>query len=258
MRLKRSLEHYGRICYFLGEPSLLDKDEIRREVWRTLEKKGVARFPKPIQGRIPNFIGAEKAAEKLISQKEFKGARVIKVNPDSPQIPVRRFALFSGKLLIMPTPRLKKGFMLLDPRKIPREALVRASTLRGAFEYGRFCHLKELPQVDLIVVGSVAVSREGVRIGKGGGYSEIEYGILRELRLIDERTPVFTSIHDLQIVDNAPREDHDLVVDCIFTPLRIFKIKRKHPQPEGRLWDRLSDRQLREMPVLLELKKILM
>jgi len=236
---------------------LLDKDEIRREVWRLLERKGVTRFPKPIQGRIPNFIGAEKAAERMISQKEFKNADVIKVNPDSPQISVRRFALASGKLLLMPTPRLKKGFMLLDPQRIRRKDLAKASTIVGAFKYGRICSLRELPQVDLIVVGSVAVSEDGVRIGKGGGYNEIEYGILRELKLIDERTPLFTSIHDFQIVNSAPKEDHDLVVDCIFTPRRILKIKRKYPQPEGILWERLTDSQMWKMPILFELRKIL-
>ena len=234
-----------------------NKDEIRREIWRILEKKGVARFPKPIEGRIPNFRGAEKAAEGMRHRKEFENAEVIKVNPDSPQMPVRRNALASGKILIMPTPRLKKGFMLLDPDKIPRKALAKASTIRGAFKYGRICSLKDLPQVDLIVVGSVAVSKDGVRVGKGGGYSEIEYGILRDLKLIDERTPVFTSIHDFQLVDYAPREDHDLVVDLIFTPRRILRVERKYPQPEGILWDRLSDHQMLEMPILLELRKIL-
>jgi len=223
-----------------------------------LENRGVARFPKPIRGRIPNFIGAEKAAERMISQKEFENAEVIKVNPDFPQIPVRLIALKHGKLLIMPTPRLKRGFMLLDPDRIPREALVKASTIRGAFKYGKTCSLKDLPQVDLIVVGSVAVSKDGVRIGKGGGYSEIEYGILRELSLIDERTPIFTSIHDLQLVASAPKEDHDLVIDFVFTPRRSLRIKRKYPQPKGILWEKLTDRQIREMPVLLELRKISM
>jgi len=237
---------------------LPDKDEIRKEIWKILENRGVARFPKPIHGRIPNFMGAEKAAERMINQKEFENAEVIKVNPDSPQMPVRRLALKLGKLLIMPTPRLKKGFMLLDPDKIPREALVKASTIRGAFKYGRICSLKELPQVDLVVVGSVAVSKDGVRIGKGGGYSEIEYGILRELSLIDEGTPVFTSIHDFQLIDSAPKEDHDLVIDFIFTPRRTLRIRRKYPQPKGILWERLTDRQICEMPVLLELRKILM
>ena len=236
---------------------MLDKNEIRKEVWRLLEKKGVARFPKPIQGRIPNFIGAEKAAERMISQKEFENAEVIKVNPDSPQIPVRRFALASGKLLVMPTPRLKRGFMLLNPQWIPRKDLAKASTIRGAFKYGRICSLRDLPQVDLIVVGSVAVSRDGVRIGKGGGYSEIEYGILRELGLIDERTPLFTSIHDFQIVDSAPKESHDLVIDSIFTPRRILRIKRKYPQPKGIFWERLTDSQMRGMPILLELRRAL-
>jgi len=158
----------------------------------------------------------------------------------------------------MPTPRLKKGFMLLDPRRIPREALVKASTIRGAFKYGRRCSLRDLPHVDLIVVGSVAVSKDGVRIGKGGGYSEIEYGILRELRLINERTPIFTSIHDFQLINSAPKEDHDLVIDFIFTPRRTYRIKRKYTQPKGILWEKLTDRQIREMPVLLELRKILM
>ena len=218
-----------------------DKDEIRKEIWKILENRGVARFPKPIHGRIPNFMGAEKAAERMINQKEFENAEVIKVNPDSPQMPVRRLALKLGKLLIMPTPRLKKGFMLLDPDKIPREALVKASTIRGAFKYGRICSLKELPQVDLVVVGSVAVSKDGVHIGKGGGYSEIEYGI-----------------HDFQLIDSAPKEDHDLVIDFIFTPRRILRIRRKYPQPKGILWERLTDRQICEMPVLLELRKILM
>lgn len=236
---------------------MLGKDEIRKEVWRLLEKKGVARFPKPIQGRIPNFVGAEKAAERMIRRKEFENAEVIKVNPDSPQIPVRRFALACGKLLVMPTPRLKRGFMLLDPQRIPRKDLAKASTIRGAFKHGRACSLRELPQVDLIVVGSVAVSRDGVRIGKGGGYSEIEYGILRELGLIDEGTPLFTSIHDLQIVDSAPKESHDLVIDFIFTPRRILRIERKYPQPEGIFWERLTDSQMRGMPILLELRKLL-
>ncbi|HIE18440.1 TPA: 5-formyltetrahydrofolate cyclo-ligase [Candidatus Bathyarchaeota archaeon] len=223
-----------------------------------LENRGVARFPKPIRGRIPNFIGAEKAAERMISQKEFENAEVIKVNPDSPQIPVRLIALKYGKLLMMPTPRLKKGFMLLDPYRIPRKDWVKASTIRGAFKYGKTCSLKDLPQVDLIVVGSVAVSKDGVRIGKGGGYSEIEYGILRELSLIDERTPIFSSIHDLQLIASAPKEDHDLVIDFVFTPRRALRIKRKYPQPKGILWEKLTDRQIREMPVLLELRKISM
>jgi len=236
---------------------LLGKDEIRRRVWGLLESRGVARFPRPVYGRIPNFIGAEKAAERIAEQREFKSANVIKVNPDSPQMPIRRLILESGKTLIMPTPRLRSGFLLLDPRSIQRRNLAEASSIRGAFKYGRVCPLMDLPSIDLVIVGSVAVSRDGIRIGKGGGYSEIEYGILRELNLIDEETPIFTSIHDLQLIDEAPREEHDLTVDLISTPRRIIRVKRKYPQPRGIFWSELSDRRIREMPILLELKRIM-
>ena len=236
---------------------MLGKDEIRRRIWGLLESRGVARFPRPIYGRIPNFIGAEKAAERISEQKEFKSARVIKVNPDSPQMPIRRLILESSKTLIMPTPKLRSGFLLLDPKQIQRRNLAEASSIRGAFKYGRTYPLKDLPCIDLVIVGSVAVSKDGIRIGKGGGYSEIEYGILRELNLIEEGTPIFTSIHDLQLIDEAPREEHDLTVDLISTPRRIIRIRRVHPQPKGIFWRKLSERRLHEMPILLELKRIL-
>jgi 5-formyltetrahydrofolate cyclo-ligase len=43
----------------------LEKQRVGEEVWLRLEKSGVARFPLPVWGRIPNFEGAEVAAEKL-------------------------------------------------------------------------------------------------------------------------------------------------------------------------------------------------
>jgi len=100
----------------------------------------------------------------------------------------------------VPSPRLRRGFILLDPKSIPKKSYAEASSISGSFKYGRFCSLKELPEVDLIVAGSVAVSTDGARIGKGGGYSELEYGILTELGLVEEKTPIFTTVHDAQIL----------------------------------------------------------
>jgi len=236
---------------------LSEKAVIRRRIWRKMEESGVARFPKPIEGRIPNFEGSEKAAQKLVGLEEFQRARVVKVNPDSPQTHVRRGVLLNGKLLIIPTPRLRRGFILLDPKMIPRKFLIGSSTIRGAFRYGKSCPLEELPEVDLIAAGSVAVSQDGVRIGKGGGYSEIEYGILREFGLVGEETPIFTTVHDLQIVSSAPKEEHDFVVDAIITPSKIVRLERKYPQPRGIIWERLSKDDLTAMPILNELRDII-
>jgi 5-formyltetrahydrofolate cyclo-ligase len=233
------------------------KEEIRKKVWELLDQSGVSRFPRPVVGRIPNFEGAERAAERLTSIPEFQRARVVKVNPDSPQKAVRRAVLSKGKVLVMPSPRLKTGFLVLGSEIIRGIDLRMASTIRGFLKYGRPCGIKDLPQVDLVVAGSVAVSRSGARVGKGGGYSEIEYGILRELGMLKEETPIFTTVHNLQIIENVPKEDHDFLMDAIVTPTKVIRVIREESQPSGIIWEKLTPSMLASMPILKELKDYL-
>ena len=94
--------------------------------------------------------------------------------------------------------------------------------------------------MDLIICGSVAVTSSGVRVGKGGGYSELEYGILRELNLVDEKLPIHTSVHDLQIIEKAPLDEHDFTVDYITTPTRTLKTKGRKKRPSGIIWENIS------------------
>jgi len=236
--------------------SNLSKDDIRRRIWSLMEEKGISRFPRPVYGRIPNFVGSEVAAQKLAEQREFKQAKVVKVNPDSPQKMVRYLTLVSGKILIMPTPRLKHGFLLLNPNEIPKSAYKEASSIHGAFKHGKICGINNMPEVDLIVAGSVAVSRQGVRVGKGGGYSEIEYGVLREIGAVNEETPIFTTVHDIQIVDFVPKEAYDLTVDAIITPTKIIRVERVNERPKGIIWDKISVERIKDIPILAYLRKI--
>ncbi len=238
-----------------GSDPVAVKAAVRERVWRVLEERGVARFPLPVRGRIPNFEGAEKAASRLCSSSEYTGARVVKVNPDSPQRPVRLRALLDGKILIMPTPRIRSGFLLLDPAKVPRRYLNEASTISGAFRFGRPVHPRELPTVDLIVIGSVAVTPSGWRVGKGEGYAELEYGILRTYGKVDDSTPIFTTVHELQLVDELPREPFDVPVDAIFTNERDIRCP-PNPKPAGIYWDLLDEEKLREIPLLQEMRSV--
>lgn len=226
------------------------KEEIRNRVWALMEREGVYKPPLPIRHRIPNFIGAERAAERLRDLQAFRDAEVVKVNPDSPQSPVRKLVLSAGKLLIMPTPRLRRGFLLIDPRGLPEGAIGMAATIKGAFKFGKGMDLDEAPRIDFIVAGSVAVAPDGSRLGKGGGYSEIEYGILRELGIIDEGTPMATTVHDVQIVEEVPMDDHDLAVDYIITPTRILETHRGLPRPKGIIWGKLPSDAIGEIPLL--------
>jgi len=231
-----------------------EKSLIRNQVWSHLEEQNIARFPRPVFHRIPNFAGAEEAGRRVTAMKEFQNAKTVKVNPDSPQRQVRLEVLSHGKILLMPTPRLRSGFILLDD-SVARDRLRPASTIRGAFMLGRAVSLDKLPSIDLVVVGSVAVALEGSRIGKGEGYSEMEYGILRELELVSESTPVITTVHDSQIVESVPLEGHDIAVDYIVTPTRVLATRRTKPRPAGIIWSKVSPEMMERMPVLKELRE---
>ncbi|MEM2912464.1 MAG: 5-formyltetrahydrofolate cyclo-ligase [Candidatus Bathyarchaeia archaeon] len=195
-----------------------EKQRLREKIWREMEKFGVAAFPLPCKGRIPNFIGAEAAADKLRQLEEWKRAKVIFVNPDSPQRKVRENALKDGKILIMASPRLKRGFIVIEPAKTKGKERF-ASTIKGAFKFG--VETQSFPKPDLIVEGSVAVDIKGHRLGKGHGYGDIEIEIL-EKRF--GRIPVVTTVHDLQVVENVPFEEKDRKVSIIVTPTKIIRI----------------------------------
>ncbi len=84
---------------------LAAKAALRDQVWAAMSAAGVARFP-GAAGRIPNFTGAEAAAQRLRELPEWRAARGLKANPDLPQLPVRQRALEDGKTVYMAVPRL--------------------------------------------------------------------------------------------------------------------------------------------------------
>lgn len=222
------------------------KQRVRERVWALLERHRVARFP-GARGRIPNFVGAEAAAERLAAEPEWKGGRVLKVNPDAPQLPVRRGALAETKVVYMAVPRLRdeKPFVLLG----------REATIKGAMRDGRPVAVDQVERVDLVVCGTVAVNRAGVRVGKGGGYSDLEFALLVERGLVDEETAIATTVHPLQILDEElPETRHDFRVDLIVTPDELIRAPTR-VRPAGILWDDLDDAKIGSVPVLAELAR---
>ncbi len=230
----------------------MDKQALRERVWRELEARGVAIFPKPARGRIPNFMGSCAAATLLRSLPTYAQVQTIFVNPDAAQLAVRELALRDGKRLIMATPRLREGFILLDPAEI-KDARGAAS-IRGAFKHGKKTSVHGM-KVDLIVEGSVVVDRKGGRIGKGGGFGDLEFAILREIGAITDATPIATTVHPLQIVDEVPMGEHDVPIDFIVTPDRIIETARAHPKPRGIIWELLPSDAFKRVPILAELRR---
>jgi 5-formyltetrahydrofolate cyclo-ligase len=226
------------------------KQAVRERVWALLERERVARFP-GAQGRIPNFAGAPAAAARLASLPAWRAARVVKANPDAPQLPVRAHALADGKLLYMAVPRLAEArpFILLDPERLdvpPR----RAASIGGSARHGRRVGVAEIHPVDLVVCGSVAVNRHGARVGKGGGFSDLEFALLAEAGLIGTDTVVATTVHPLQVLNEAlPETSHDFRLDLIVAGDEVIRCRRTR-RPRGILWEHLDAAKVAAVPAL--------
>jgi 5-formyltetrahydrofolate cyclo-ligase len=230
----------------------MDKQALRQEVWDALGDSGEARFPFPPHGRIPNFAGARDAAERLAETPEFEDAGTVKANPDAPQLPARRRALHAGKTVYMAVPRLRdeECFLELDPATITD--LDAAPTLSHVDDHATQVGPDALPHVDLVLCGSVAVTEAGARVGKGEGYSDLEFAILTDLGLVDEETTVATTVHEMQVVDDAEitPDAHDVPMDLIVTPERAIRTESTYERPDGVDWDALTDERIEEIPIL--------
>jgi 5-formyltetrahydrofolate cyclo-ligase len=235
-----------------GSRVLESKQRWREKVWRALEESKAALFP-GARGRIPNFRGAKEAAARLALTPEWRRARTLKCNPDSPQKPVRALALREGKMVYVAVPRLRETrcFLELDPARIPNAAA--AATIEGAARFGRPVHPRDMPDIDLVVCGSVAVDRQGGRVGKGGGYSDLEFALGRELGFVRARTPIATTVHPLQLVAGPlPMTKHDFAIDLAATPEELLRFMPR-ARPSGILQADLTRDLYESVPILREL-----
>ena len=232
------------------------KQEVRERVWNRLERDGAVPMPPGAHGRIPNFIGARDAAMRLAGLQDWQVARTVKANPDKAQGEARRRALTDGKRVYMAVPRLagRLPFVLLDPAEL-RGRLDAAITHEQASRLGRKVSIAEMEPIDLVVCGTVAVNRDGARIGKGGGFSDIEVALLVEAGLVTERTTIATTVHELQVLDEPlPETDHDFRVDWIVTPSEVIRCLRTRRLPRL-FWDHLDEGKIASIPVLADLPR---
>jgi 5-formyltetrahydrofolate cyclo-ligase len=126
---------------------------------------------------------------------------------------VRALALAAGKTVFMAVPWLREEKCFLrveDPR---------GASVKGATRCGVPVHPKDVPPVDLIVAGCVAANERGQRIGKGGGYSDLEFALGLHFGFVSDRTAIATTVHDLQVVAHElPVMPHDIPLDLIAMP----------------------------------------
>lgn len=233
------------------------KWDIRQKVWDYIEENSLANFPRPVHNRIPNFKGAFTACAKVSQLEAFSHTAGVKVDPDKPLEGARLAVLQARKTLLVPTPRLRRGLFnkITPPQGAGKERLRICSSSQGMKHCGVPLGLSAKLKVDLVVVGSVAVSEKGFRIGKGEGYADMEYGMMASLGAVDDSSVVVTIVHDCQVVDIPEEliENHDLTVDYILTPTRVIKTNCQRPKPPGIIWTKLDTEKLERIPILKRL-----
>lgn len=230
------------------------KDQLRERVWGALESAGaVTGDPR---GSIPDFVGADRAAARLAGLPFWASARVVKCTPDACQAPIRLRALLDGKVLYMAYPRLAvyPCFLRLELSDLLARGYSPefASTMDGAIEAGIPTAFEDMEHIDLVNVGSVAVTREGGRTGKGAGFADIELGLLREAGVVDETTVVAGTAHPLSVVENheVPMTPTDSPLDWIVTEDEAIETHTPYSSPRGLEWSLIQPDQLETIPIL--------
>lgn len=69
---------------------------------------------------------------------------------------------------------------------------------------------------DLVLVPALAVTRDGRRLGQGGGYFD--------RALADSEAATVALVFDDEVLDDLPSEPHDRAVDVIVTPTRTLRV----------------------------------
>ena len=236
-----------------------NKDEIREAVWTALEQASVVRG-RTAHDKIPAFHGADEAAQRVFGLDIWQTAWVVKSNPDQPQRPLRQKALEEGKIVYMAVPRLRQQrcFVELDPSVIGVSP-AKAATISGAFRYGRLVTVEEMRSVDLVVSGSVAVNRIGIRVGKGGGFADLEYGLAVAAGIVKSTTPVVTTVHAMQVLEEGlPSTHHDVPIDYVATPYELICCSGDMPPPTGIYWEDLDETKIAQIPVLQKMQVVIL
>jgi 5-formyltetrahydrofolate cyclo-ligase len=238
----------------------MDRDSARTLVWNRLRDvaRPDSRFNLDFSMYIPDYPGSERIPEALRTLPFYQGTGPVFVTPDNNLELLRANLLREGRPTLITTYGISRGFVFFQPGSVPDAAIEFAASLDGAERYGDHYDLhavRSLGPLDFLVTGASAVNRDGIRFGKGHGYFDLEWAILRNLDLVNEDTPVVACVHDVQYIDQElPARPTDSSVDWILTPSQTIKISSKQPKPQGIDWDQLDPGLLASIPPLQELK----
>lgn len=206
---------------------------------------------------IADFDGSAAATDRVTAWAAYADAAVVFATPDNCLRRLRERALLDGKRLLVATCGIGRGFLALDGSGLSPVEMALASTMEAIDELARPVTLAAIARSwrpDLLVTGALAVTAAGLRLGKGRGYFDLEFAMLREADAVAPDVAIAAVVHDVQVIEGGvPVRAHDVVVDVIATPTRAIRTGRMGPRTAALEWERLDEGTLRSTPPLAEL-----
>lgn len=81
-----------------------------------------------------------------------------------------------------------------------------------------FLRIRNVDEVDMVIVPGIAFDREGNRIGYGGGYYDALLARVDALKI--------ALAYDFQVLERIPAEPHDVRMDMILTEREVIHTRR--------------------------------
>jgi 5-formyltetrahydrofolate cyclo-ligase len=248
-----------------GTLSEADAAAHRERIWADLAKVGRpdSRFHWDFSSFIADFDGSDECARTVRSLDCYQAGGLLFITPDNSTEELRAQVMADGRPFLMTTYGIARGFLHLDPSRVPPSERRYAATLDGMDRYATpvslaqvaaLCQPEQMGPVSLLVTGGSAVSRNGVRFGKGHGYFDLEFAMLSEIGAVGPASQVVDVVHDCQVVDGQlTGADHDVPVDWVVTPTRCLPVPGNGRQPGRVRWELLAGSPLRDVPPMIEL-----
>ncbi len=239
------------------------RENVRNKVWNALREVALpdSRFHYDFSEFIADFVGSDLATTRLVDMDIYKDSHVIFITPDNCLEQLRSQVVRDKKILLTTTYGIRRGFVELLPEKVPDGCERYAVLLDAVEKIGSYISLEEVQQryrVDLLVTGGSAVTRNGLRAGKGHGFFDIEWATLYSLGVADVNTPIVDVVHDCQIVEEQfDLQPFDTVCDYIVTPTKVIHVPSPQKPTGGIYWDRLEPGMMKQISILAELKQLL-
>lgn len=188
----------------------------------TAEKRALRSEMIVLRARLHPDARAEKSraiADRIERLAPFRDARVVAL-----------YAPLGAEVDVMELARraLARGVSVVFPRAVPGErrlafarcepgALVRGPL--GAGEPPASAREVSREDVGCVIVPGVAFSRDGLRLGRGGGYYDATLAAMPGAARVGVA-------YDLQLLPTLPREPHDMLLDAVVTEERSLLIAR--------------------------------